>query len=64
MGVVFKAEDLKQRRLVASKLLPEELAKDPAACERFQQEALAALPVSEPKGGAGGALPSARNDTP
>ena len=64
IGVAFEVEDLKLRRHVAIKFLPEELAKDPDARERFQREAFAALLVNEPKGGAGGALPSARNNTP
>lgn len=48
MGVVFKAEDLKLKRLVAIKFLPSELSSSGEARGRFLQEARAAAALSHP----------------
>ena len=48
MGIIFRGRDPKLGRPVAIKVLPEEVAKDPARVDRLRQEAMALAALNHP----------------
>ena len=48
MGLVYKAEDMEKLPLCGPEVLPDELAKDALALERFRKEARAASAWKHP----------------
>ena len=48
MGEVYLAEDTRLKRRVALKVLPDDLARDPALLQRFRIEAEAAAKLNHP----------------